>query len=253
LPVVVISHIKMSKITLIRHGQASFGAENYDLLSDLGRLQALAVGEYFKQCSFGFDQIIHGDMQRQSETAKIIANTVLHSSSLLQQSGANEFDSDSLIKYYLPKLIDSVSVDEQVIFREGNWFKTEDSFQKVFRALITMWQSDMNCPFESWFEFRKRVLNFLNKLKSRLHTDERVAIVTSGGLISVVMQSILGLEDSQFVDLNLIINNASLSEIKIYDPDISKVSRGSLNAQLLSFNNISPLQIKNQKHYITRK
>ena len=37
----------MPALYLIRHGQASFGAEDYDQLSDLGMRQSQHVGEYF--------------------------------------------------------------------------------------------------------------------------------------------------------------------------------------------------------------
>ena len=36
----------MGSIYLIRHGQASFGAENYDVLSPLGYRQSEALGDY---------------------------------------------------------------------------------------------------------------------------------------------------------------------------------------------------------------
>ena len=37
----------MSVIYLIRHGQASFGTDNYDQLSALGREQSAILGSYF--------------------------------------------------------------------------------------------------------------------------------------------------------------------------------------------------------------
>ncbi|EXF47276.1 phosphoglycerate mutase family protein [Pseudomonas sp. BAY1663] len=39
----------MGSIYLIRHGQASFGAENYDVLSPLGYRQSEALGDYLAQ------------------------------------------------------------------------------------------------------------------------------------------------------------------------------------------------------------
>jgi broad specificity phosphatase PhoE len=38
----------MASIYLIRHGQASFGAQDYDKLSELGRRQATLTGEYLR-------------------------------------------------------------------------------------------------------------------------------------------------------------------------------------------------------------
>ena len=39
----------MTTIYLIRHGQASFGAESYDKLSPNGELQAKLLGQYFNK------------------------------------------------------------------------------------------------------------------------------------------------------------------------------------------------------------
>ena len=40
-------HGRMSVIYLIRHGQASFGTDNYDQLSAVGREQSAILGSYF--------------------------------------------------------------------------------------------------------------------------------------------------------------------------------------------------------------
>ena len=39
----------MGNLTLIRHGQASFGEKDYDNLSDLGRKQGHLLGEYLNR------------------------------------------------------------------------------------------------------------------------------------------------------------------------------------------------------------
>jgi broad specificity phosphatase PhoE len=45
----------MGNIYLVRHGQASFGAENYDQLSTLGQQQSQRLGEYFAQKGIQFE------------------------------------------------------------------------------------------------------------------------------------------------------------------------------------------------------
>ena len=61
----------MATIYLIRHGQASFGTDNYDRLSDLGSRQAEVLGEYFRDHGIAFDAVYSGDLQRQRETARL--------------------------------------------------------------------------------------------------------------------------------------------------------------------------------------
>lgn len=251
----------MSKITLIRHGQASFGADNYDLLSDIGRLQAAALGEYFLEHRIKFDTIIHGQMSRQTETAQIMAKSKNHSAELVLDKGADEFDSENLIKHYLPKLATISDDYYQIVNSEKKWFINGQNFVFVFKGLIKLWQQDQNCPFESWIDFRIRVIDLLNRIRLQYGTNKKIALVTSGGLISVTMQAILGLEEEKFVDLNLTINNASVSEIKMNEQNVSyensydntNDNEHSINASLLCFNNISPLVLKKQPQLITRK
>ena len=61
----------MSSILLVRHGQASWGAADYDVLSTLGEEQAVVVGEALAGLSP--DVIVHGAMSRQRRTAELAA------------------------------------------------------------------------------------------------------------------------------------------------------------------------------------
>jgi broad specificity phosphatase PhoE len=63
----------MGQLYLIRHGQASFGAEDYDNLSELGRKQAQQLGAYFKQKNLQFDAVITGTLRRHTQTWQGIA------------------------------------------------------------------------------------------------------------------------------------------------------------------------------------
>jgi len=243
----------MSKITLIRHGQASFGAENYDLLSDIGRQQAAAVGEYFSKNHIQFDSIIHGQMSRQTETAQIVATTCGFTGPLILDNGANEFDSDRLLQHYLPILASHSKENKRIIDSKTKWFADGKTFETIFRKLIELWQTDSNCPFESWDDFKRRVLASLNGIRLERGANKKIALVTSGGFIGVTLQTIFGFDNRRFMDTNLTINNASISEIKITDLSEEQNPHQHLNATLLGFNNISPLLIKNHKPLITRK
>ena len=54
----------MSTLYLIRHGQASFGAEDYDVLSALGAEQARALGAYFAARRWPVDALYVGPRAR---------------------------------------------------------------------------------------------------------------------------------------------------------------------------------------------
>ena len=60
----------MAKLFVVRHGQASFGAEDYDALSDLGRQQARWLGDYFAERGIRFQRAMSGSLKRQRDTAR---------------------------------------------------------------------------------------------------------------------------------------------------------------------------------------
>ena len=60
----------MAQFYLVRHGQASFGTDNYDRLSELGHQQARWLGEYFAERDMGFDALVSGDLVRHRPRAK---------------------------------------------------------------------------------------------------------------------------------------------------------------------------------------
>ncbi len=65
----------MSQLFLVRHGQASFGAANYDQLSALGYQQSAWLGEHFAELGIQFSRIVTGTLARQQQTAASILET----------------------------------------------------------------------------------------------------------------------------------------------------------------------------------
>ncbi|WP_164030788.1 histidine phosphatase family protein, partial [Serratia marcescens] len=50
----------MGSIYLIRHGQASFGADDYDVLSPTGIRQAEILGDHLRNLGVRFDRVLSG-------------------------------------------------------------------------------------------------------------------------------------------------------------------------------------------------
>lgn len=257
----------MSHIYLIRHGQASFGAENYDQLSELGQRQAKVIGDYFASQGAIIADVVHGDMSRQQQTAKILAKQAGYTDELVCLPDANEFDSENLIKHYLPILAAQSSRLNEIIKSGDRWWKKPDDFESFFCALVALWQADSNCPFESWNTFQARCMQCLNDvaalqkqacdsgIKNEHQKKKGVTILaTSGGLISVIMQSILNFDNRSFMDMNLTTNNASISEI-IWNGTEKTEKQNPIRKRnrLLSFNNITPLVLAKDRQLITRK
>ncbi len=235
----------MTHIYLIRHGQASFGAQNYDRLSDIGKSQARQVGCYFKQLSQNFDRIVHGDMQRQKVTAELMAESMGFTGQLVVNSALNEFASERVVHHYRPKFLENNETFNQQLSEQAPWGADSRHFEVIFKALMRLWQDDLDCPFESWSQFRHRVMGAFKQQALIGKQAKKLALVTSGGFISVVIQALLELKNTSQIDVNLAINNASVTEL-ILPTDGSKMS-------LLSFNNVSPLLLATDPALITRK
>lgn len=60
----------MPSIWLIRHAQASFGAADYDLLSERGHEQITALVSGIRRRRVVADRVISGSLRRQRDTAK---------------------------------------------------------------------------------------------------------------------------------------------------------------------------------------
>ena len=95
----------MSTLYLIRHGQASFGTDNYDQLSEKGRRQVQLLGEYFAETGEKIDRIYTGTLQRQRETADIIAASLGSAAPPIAIEGAfDEYDSDVMLREFSASL-----------------------------------------------------------------------------------------------------------------------------------------------------
>ena len=91
----------MAEFYLVRHGQASFGADNYDKLSTLGHQQARWLGEYYRERGLAFDALVTGDLVRHVETGEGILEGLGAGLDADVQPGLNEFDFHSVVDAFL--------------------------------------------------------------------------------------------------------------------------------------------------------
>jgi broad specificity phosphatase PhoE len=93
----------MGHLYLVRHGQASFGADDYDQLSALGHRQSVRLGEYFAQQGLHFDAVIIGTLKRHQQTLAGILEGMQQASEPLAWPGLNEYDSEAVIAAIHPQ------------------------------------------------------------------------------------------------------------------------------------------------------
>src|SRR5690606_2569297 len=87
---------------LIRHGQASFGTDHYDRLSDLGRRQAEVLGHYLRDHGIHLDAAYSGSLQRQQDTAQLALASQPGAPALQVDPRFNEVNNDEQIHHLTP-------------------------------------------------------------------------------------------------------------------------------------------------------
>ena len=233
----------MSEIYFIRHAQASFGAENYDRLSDLGIRQARILGDYFFQLGLRFHSVYTGSMERQIGTAHRILSRLSQDSTkpdLHSVPEFNEYDSESVLKIQAPEMIrEDLSLSEATT----RIYTDQRSFQRVFEQAILRWISGQyDTPgVETWRAFTRRVRAGVTKVMEENRRKKRIAVFTSGGPVSVVMQMALGLSDEETIRLSWQIRNTSVSAFKYNAEHFS----------LFSFNSAAHLELHNDPELLT--
>ena len=191
----------MGTLYLVRHGQASFGADDYDVLSPLGMQQAVRLGEYFKAKGVLFDAALTGTLQRQISTFEGICQGLGQPLEALQWPGLNEYDSHAVIATVHSGKLEKPTTSEQ--------------YRHHFRLLkdgLTQWMNGVVSPqgMPSYIDFVLGVTSALEHV--RKSHDGAVLLVSSGGPISTAVGHILGCSPEATIELNLRIRNSSVTE-----------------------------------------
>lgn len=182
----------MATLYLIRHGQASFGADDYDKLSELGGRQAEAMGRYLATHDIHLDAAYSGDLLRQRETASL---------ALASQPGEvphhidprfNEVRNDEHLEHLAPKLAQR-DPRLQALLEKG--LKNSKDYQKIIQAVFNHWVSpDCDEPaIQSWDDYSGGVRDALRDLVREQGAGKTVAVFTSGGTIATLVAHVLGL------------------------------------------------------------
>ena len=221
----------MSELILVRHGQATFGAETYDKLSELGIEQVRRLAAHWRALGETFDCLYCGSLLRQRETAAELRELVPGGAGGLEIDPAlNEYDGDPLIRSYLRDFAREDGFDP-----EPKWpVRDRTLFQRLFEAAAAKWIAgrlepmDGDPDFERWPDFQLRVHQALDRIMARHTGGSRVLVATSGGVIALALQRVLRYPDSAAIATNWMVRNSSVSRIKYGNGRISLMQFNSL-------------------------
>ena len=220
----------MGHLYLVRHGQASLGAADYDQLSPLGQQQSQRLGEHWRAQGIAFDAVITGTLKRHAQTLAGIQQGLGMQLDALAWPGLNEYDSHALIQAIVP----------------GDMVKptTPEGYKHHFRLLrdgLAQWMAGVVSPqgMPSYVEFVKGVTTALDHV--RQHHTGHVLLVSSGGPIATAVAHVLGVSPETSIELNMRLRNSAVSEFTF----------SAKRHSLISFNALPHLETPSHKDWVT--
>ena len=215
----------MPTVLLVRHGQASFGAADYDLLSDVGRRQAEIVAASLAERGYNPSRLVSGTLRRQLETAAAFA--VPGAPELEVEPRWNEYNADEVLTHH----------SETALRLEADGAgetMTNRGFQAALEPALAEWvaHAERSPTAQTWPQFSGAGSDALSELTAGLDSGETAIVVTSGGAIAAVVGTLLGAPAETFAALNRTLVNSSVTKLAI----------GSTGTNVVSFNDHSHLE-----------
>jgi broad specificity phosphatase PhoE len=216
-------------ILLIRHGQASYGADDYDRLSEVGHAQASAVAAELQRRGPTIERIVHGSLARQRETA---APTIAAwSLPAVLDPRLNEYDIDEIVSRHTDSAVRTST-------GPGGEPLSSRDFQRILELGMNAWidagdgddhhdgDGDGSDRAETWPAFATRCRAGLSAAATGLTSGSTAVAFTSGGVIAAMCCSLLGLGPKTVIALNRVAVNGGMT----------KVASGRSGLSLVSFN-----------------
>jgi broad specificity phosphatase PhoE len=218
----------MGQIYLVRHGQASFGAADYDRLSETGVAQARLLGDWFAGCNLRFAQAATGTLKRHRQTAEAcllaLPEPLRPAAQWSVDRGFDEYDHNELMIRYRPEFADPEAANARLA-QEPN---PRRAFQAVFASAMARWMGGAHDAenAESWPAFRARVRSALQRVVEAAGASQTIIVFTSGGPIAAICQELLGFPDERAAELNFALVNSAVTKL-LYQP--GRISLSYLN------------------------
>jgi broad specificity phosphatase PhoE len=202
----------MATIYVIRHGQASFGAADYDQLSELGCRQAEVVGHYLRDQGITIDAACSGDLSRQQKTARLALAAQAEAVPHKIDPRFNEVRNDEHIEYLLPEVM-KTHPEIKALVDKG--LRESKDYQKVIDAVFNYWVSPAcdEPKIQSWADYSGGVRAAMKELITEQGSGRTLAIFTSGGTIATIVAQVLGLTGAQTYPFYEPIFNCSITQL----------------------------------------
>jgi broad specificity phosphatase PhoE len=192
----------MGTLTLVRHGQASFGASDYDQLSELGTRQCEALGEYLAERGRRFEVVMTGTLRRHVQSLAAMRSRLADLPEARAVPALNEYDAEALVR--------AAAGGGMPAHAPGG--DRREHFRLLREGLDRWMRGELNVPgMPAWADFRGGVAAVLDEL--RQSGADRVLVVSSGGPIATAVAHVLQAPPTAVVALNLQMRNSALTEL----------------------------------------
>ena len=201
-----------ARLVLLRHGQGSLGSEDYDRLSLAGREQSQLLGQRLAvELGHGWPAW-SGSLRRHRQTL----NALPAHAEVFIDPDLNEYRVDSLLQTALAQAMELAleAPPEQAFADPASFLQT---FVDWFPGVLEQWQSGRlrDADNGSWVDFRRRVLNPVERWRQQLLAGRDIVVVSSAGVISTLTAELLGQDASWQRRLNVSLYNASWTELTL--------------------------------------
>lgn len=198
----------MSVILLVRHGQASFGAADYDRLSGQGFEQARIVGQELASRRIEPATVLRGDMVRHRQTAEGAGFADARI-----DPAWNEFDHVQVLATHASPESPEAATERR-------------AFQAWFERATRRWMSgDFDGEYEETYAgFLARVSEGLEAVVDGLAPRETAVVFTSGGVIAAIASQLLGGGPDLWQNLNRVTANAGITKVVVGRGGVTLVS-----------------------------
>lgn len=183
------------ELWLVRHGQAAFGTDDYDRLTDLGWQQARWLAGHLQAQGHSFARIAAGTLRRQQETAQALAETLGGDVEVIP--GFEEYDADALIR--------------STGSAKGPRLPRREHFQRLRTAMSDWARGGLPEMPETWDAFGERTRAAVDTLIGK--GQGPVLAASSGGAIAMIVAQTLGLAPERMIELNLQARNTAITRL----------------------------------------
>ena len=207
----------MPTILLIRHGQGSYGAADYDELSGQGQEQSAVAARELAARELNVSRVLSGSLRRQRDTAAPTA--AAFGLALNVDPRWNEFDMDDI-------LANHSETSARAHADPGSEPVSSAEFQRLLEPALASWISagEQSPAAETWTQFDSRIRAALNELAASIPSGSTGVVFTSAGVIAALCSAILRLSGEVVIRLNRVSINAGITKLACGRSGISLVS-----------------------------